>query len=64
VGTALVRALADLAIERRCYDMWVLTEDDNEAAVATYHRAGGTAPSGHIMIEWLFGDPEGMRRTP
>jgi hypothetical protein len=37
--------------------MWVLTEDDNEAAVATYHRAGGAAPSGHVMIEWLFGDP-------
>jgi hypothetical protein len=39
--------------------MWVLTEDDNEAAVATYHRAGGAAPSGHVMIEWLFGDPSG-----
>jgi|ERR1700722_9274903 len=52
VGTALVDALATLAREKRCYDMWVLTDDENEAAVRTYRRAGGTAPSGHILIEW------------
>jgi len=53
VGTALVRTLADLA--RGGYDMWVLTDDDREAAVATYRRAGGTAPSGHVLIERPFG---------
>ena len=56
VGTALVRALAALAEERACYDMWVLTDDDNVAALATYRRAGGAAPSGHVLIEWRFGD--------
>jgi ribosomal protein S18 acetylase RimI-like enzyme len=54
VGTALVDALAALAREEGCYDMWVLTDDDNEAAVRTYRRAGGAAPSGHILIEWAL----------
>jgi ribosomal protein S18 acetylase RimI-like enzyme len=56
VGAALVRALADLARELGCYDVWVLTEEQNEAAVATYRRAGGSAPSSHVMIEFPLGD--------
>ncbi|RZU51611.1 acetyltransferase (GNAT) family protein [Krasilnikovia cinnamomea] len=40
VGTALVRALADIARERGCYGMWVGTEHDNEAVQRTYRRAG------------------------
>ena len=45
VGTALVDALAALARDRGCYGMWVSTEADNEAALATYRSAGGGAPS-------------------
>ena len=40
VGAALVEALADLAGERECYGMWVLTDADNDAALATYARSG------------------------
>ena len=54
IATALVRALADLARERGCYGMWVLSDADNEAATSTYGRAGGTEPSPQTMIEWRF----------
>ena len=56
VGSALVEALADLARTKGCYDVWVLTEEDNEAAVATYRRAGGLAPTNHVMIEFPLED--------
>ena len=56
VGRALVEALTGVARARGCYDLWVLTEEENEAAVATYRRAGGSAPSSHIMIEFPLED--------
>lgn len=52
VGTALVIALRDLARERGCYDMWVLTDDDNEAALRTYRKSGATESSAHVMLTW------------
>lgn len=51
-GTALVEALAALARERGCRGMWVLTDDDNAAAIATYRRAGATIESPSRMLEW------------
>jgi ribosomal protein S18 acetylase RimI-like enzyme len=54
VGTALVEALADLARERDCYGMWVLTDADNDAALATYARSGATERSDHVMLSWSF----------
>ena len=54
VGTALVRALADLARERGCRGMWVLTDDDNEAALKAYRRAGATAEESTRLLEWRF----------
>lgn len=53
-GTALVRGLAALARERNCYDMWVLTDDDNAAALATYAAAGGTRESTSVLLSWKF----------
>jgi len=53
VGRRLVEALAAVGRERGCYGMWVLTDDGNEAAMATYARAGGRA-SPHLMFEWDF----------
>jgi GNAT superfamily N-acetyltransferase len=41
VGRSLVAALADLARERGCYGMWVLTDDGNPAALRAYAAAGG-----------------------
>ena len=53
-GSALVKALADLASERGCYGMWVLTEEDNVAARATYGKAGGEAEGTPVMFTWRF----------
>jgi ribosomal protein S18 acetylase RimI-like enzyme len=44
VGRALVGALADLARDRDCYGMWVLTDSDNPAALAAYAGAGEPEP--------------------
>jgi ribosomal protein S18 acetylase RimI-like enzyme len=52
IGTALVRALADLARERGCYGMWVGTEPDNAAALATYRAAGAGPPEPYVTLSW------------
>jgi ribosomal protein S18 acetylase RimI-like enzyme len=54
VGARLVQALAELAREQGCYDMWVLADADNAAAQATYARAGGREASRPVLLEWLF----------
>jgi ribosomal protein S18 acetylase RimI-like enzyme len=52
IGQALVSALADLARERGCYGMWVLTDEDNAAALATYRGGGGGQESRNVMLTW------------
>jgi hypothetical protein len=47
-----VRALAELAQQRGCYGMWVLTDDNNAAAVATYTSSGGSRATDQVMIDW------------
>lgn len=54
IGAALVRALADLAKQHGCYGMWVLTDDDNAAALATYNAGGADESSSHVMLTWNF----------
>lgn len=54
VGRTLVGALKALAQERGCYGMFVLTATDNEAALATYSRAGGRTSSPQLMLDWDF----------
>jgi ribosomal protein S18 acetylase RimI-like enzyme len=54
VGRALVRALADLARGRGCYGMWVGTEPDNAAALATYRAAGADPPEPSVTLSWAF----------
>jgi ribosomal protein S18 acetylase RimI-like enzyme len=54
VGRALVRALADVAREHACYGMWVLTDEDNAAALAAYRAAGGGDPEPSVMLSWTF----------
>ena len=54
VATALVEALAALARERGCYGMWVGTEPDNVAAIATYRRAGAQEPEPFVTLSWDF----------
>jgi len=52
VGRALVTALAELARDRGCYGMWVLTDDDNPAAVRAYTAAGGKQEPLTRLIAW------------
>ena len=54
IGRALVAALADRAKEHGCYGMWVLTDADNDAALATYRAAGASNDSPQVMLEWTF----------
>ncbi|GAA2892663.1 GNAT family N-acetyltransferase [Streptomyces mexicanus] len=54
VGRALASALADLARERNCYGMWVITDEDNVAARATYCRAGGVPEEKQVVLVWTF----------
>ena len=58
IGTSLVLALDSLARSRGCYGMWVLTDFDNPAALATYRTAGGQSPTTHAMITWTYGSGE------
>src|SRR5436309_12203571 len=44
IGTELVKSLAELARAAGCYGMWVGTEPDNAAALATYRAAGAAQP--------------------
>jgi hypothetical protein len=32
--------------------MWVVTEEDNAAALATYRRAGGVSTGRQVVLEW------------
>lgn len=52
IGRALVEALAELTRERGCYGMFVLVDDDNDVALATYAAAMGKIASRPVMIEW------------
>jgi len=53
IGRALAAALAGLARQRGCYGMFVLTDDDNQAAQATYLSAGAVREAdGVVMLSW------------
>ncbi|WP_274558740.1 GNAT family N-acetyltransferase [Streptomyces spiramyceticus] len=52
IGRALTRALAAVARERGCYDMWVGVERDNDAALATYRSAQAQDDGDFAMLTW------------
>ncbi|MGE0227291.1 MAG: GNAT family N-acetyltransferase [Dehalococcoidia bacterium] len=56
IATALLAALRELAIERGCYGMWVLHDDDNDAARATYANVTGADEERPVLLNWAFGD--------
>src|SRR5918911_972428 len=56
IGRQLTESLATLAHERGCYGMWVGTEPDNVAALATYRSAGATSSDPFVVLTWDF-DP-------
>jgi ribosomal protein S18 acetylase RimI-like enzyme len=57
VGRALVEALAELARQRGCYGMWVLTDRGNPAALAAYRGAGAAEEEDCVLLNWSFPDP-------
>jgi aminoglycoside 3-N-acetyltransferase I len=61
IGTSLVHELDSLARSLGCYGMWVLTDVDNPAALATYEAAGGQRPTTHAMITWTYGSGDAER---
>ena len=54
IGRALVERLAALARAAGCYGMWVLTDEDNDAARATYEGAGGVPEIRQVVEVWTF----------
>jgi ribosomal protein S18 acetylase RimI-like enzyme len=57
VGRSLVAALADVARDRGCYGMWVLTDDGNPAALRAYAAAGGVREHpDNVLLSWTFSE--------
>lgn len=54
IGRALVDALANLARDLDCHGMWVATEPDNAAAIATYRAADAARPETFVSLSWTF----------
>ncbi len=54
IGVALVRALVSVAVDHGCYGMWVLTDADNHAALATYRSGGADDTEAAVMLTWTF----------
>jgi ribosomal protein S18 acetylase RimI-like enzyme len=54
LGGRLVDGLGDLARQRGCYGMWVVTDAENIAALATYEGAGATAEHAQVVLVWTF----------
>jgi ribosomal protein S18 acetylase RimI-like enzyme len=52
IGRALVEALVALARVRGCYGMFVLVDDDNSPALATYRSAGAHEDSRPVLLDW------------
>jgi ribosomal protein S18 acetylase RimI-like enzyme len=59
VARSLVDALSAIAREQGCYGMWVGTESDNEAALATYRAAGFDAPETSVTLAVTFEAEDG-----
>ncbi len=59
VAKALLGELTDIARERHCYGMWVLTDPDNVAALAAYRSAGASEESEHVMLTWDWSSSHG-----
>ncbi|HEY6326684.1 MAG TPA: GNAT family N-acetyltransferase [Candidatus Cybelea sp.] len=55
-GVALVRKLVEVARDRGCYGMWVLSDECNAAGLATYASAGAMRASSVVELCWKF-DP-------
>ena len=52
IATRLIAELASIARRGGCYGMWVATETDNKAALATYRRAGAAEETTFTLLSW------------
>ena len=52
IGARLVAELAVIARRNGCYGMWVGTEIGNDAALATYRRAGASEEAPFTLLSW------------
>jgi ribosomal protein S18 acetylase RimI-like enzyme len=53
IATSLINELLEVCRARRCSEMWVLTDEHNVAAIATYHSTGGRRePPGQVMFTY------------
>ena len=65
IGRALVDALGQIAVGHGCYGMWVGTEPDNVAAIATYRAAGAAPVEPFVTLTWNFPvDPGAVGAAP
>lgn len=51
IAKHLLGALDHVGVARGCRSIWVVTEPDNEAAIATYRSMGGTLEE-TVLFEW------------
>jgi ribosomal protein S18 acetylase RimI-like enzyme len=54
IGRALVERLVEVARERGCDEIWVLTEPGDETALGTYAAAGGKRDLDQAMFTWTL----------
>jgi len=54
VASALLASLLAICQARECGEMFVLTDGANEAALATYQRAGAVREADSAMLHWEF----------
>jgi ribosomal protein S18 acetylase RimI-like enzyme len=54
IARALLHELEQLARDRECYGMWVVTSQENVVALATYEATGATAEKGQTVLAWSF----------
>ncbi|MBC6457190.1 GNAT family N-acetyltransferase [Actinomadura sp. HBU206391] len=54
IAAALVSALAELGRGRGCYGMWVITDEGNTAARATYGRFAQEVEQDQVVFSWTF----------
>jgi ribosomal protein S18 acetylase RimI-like enzyme len=52
IARQLVSELWRLAEEKGCRGMWVLTDEENEAAQKVYARTGGKRLPAEVMFQW------------
>jgi ribosomal protein S18 acetylase RimI-like enzyme len=63
IGKALVAELAEIGRRAGCYDMWVLTDDANTAALAAYRSTGATREPEAVLLIWDFANPAAADRA-